>query len=56
MFNGALIDQLSEANKASGKLMSPDVGWKPTLYGQSSVLPASPVIGYVLENAGAGKL
>lgn len=56
MFNGKLIDIIEEANRASGKPLSKDVGWTPTLYGPTPVLPVSDVIDYVKENAGAGKL
>mgnify|MGYP003624137191 CR=1 FL=1 len=56
MFNGKMIDIVEGANKASGKPLSKDVGWTPTLYGPTPVLPASEVIDYVKENAGAGKL
>ena len=56
MFNGEMIDLLEAANAASGKPMSPDVGWKPELYGTHPAKPASDVVEYVKANAGAGKL
>lgn len=38
------------------KPLSPDVGWKPTLYGKNKVRPASEVPAYVKANAGPGKI
>ncbi|MDO6388414.1 MULTISPECIES: polysaccharide lyase family 1 protein [unclassified Uliginosibacterium] len=54
-FNGQPVDLLAESNAASGKALSPNVGWKPTLYG-SQLKPAAEVPAYVKANAGAGKL
>lgn len=38
------------------KPLKPDVGWKPTLYGNNKVRPAAEVPAYVKANAGPGKL
>lgn len=50
--NGKPLD----IKEAGGKPLSPDVGWKPTLYGNNKVKPAADVPAYVKANAGAGKL
>lgn len=42
--------------EVSGKPLSPEVGWKPALYGRGKPLPASQVPAYVKANAGPGKL
>lgn len=55
MFNGKAVDLLKEVNAASGKALSPDVGWKPTLVA-TKVMPAAEVPAYVKANAGPGKL
>ncbi|MEC5397208.1 pectate lyase family protein [Uliginosibacterium sp. H1] len=52
---GSIVNgQPAEFAKALPKL-SPDVGWKPTLYGKQPI-PAKDVPAYVKANAGAGKL
>lgn len=55
MLNGKQVDLLKEAVAASGKPLSPDVGWKPSLVA-GKVKPAAEVPAYVKANAGAGKL
>ncbi|KAF7597696.1 MAG: PbsX family transcriptional regulator [Candidatus Dactylopiibacterium carminicum] len=52
LVNGKPLD----IKEAAGKPLSPDVGWKPTLYGNNKVKPAGEVPAYVRANAGAGKL
>lgn len=42
--------------EAAGKPLSPEVGWKPTLYGRNKVMPAAMVPAQVKMSAGAGKL
>lgn len=56
MFNGKAIDALKEINAIDPKKqLSPDVGWKPTLYAKPPI-PAAQVPAHVKANAGAGKL
>ncbi|GAB2881818.1 pectate lyase [Uliginosibacterium flavum] len=45
-----------DSKELIGKPLTPDVGWKPTLYGVNKVLPASDVPAAVKSNAGPGKL
>jgi pectate lyase len=55
LLNGKAVNLVSEANAASGKNLSADAGWKPTLYG-IELKPATEVAEHVKANAGAGKL
>ncbi|GAA5161126.1 PbsX family transcriptional regulator [Viridibacterium curvum] len=54
--NGKPADLVAAVNSIDPKRqVSPDVGWKPTLYGKPA-MPAKDVPTYVRANAGAGKL
>ena len=55
MLNGKPVDLVKESNALTGKNLSTDVGWKPTLVA-TQVKPATEVPAYVKANAGAGKL
>ncbi|GAB4059475.1 PbsX family transcriptional regulator [Uliginosibacterium sediminicola] len=55
-FNGKPVDAVKAINAVDPKKqVSPNVGWKPTLYARKPI-PATEVPAYVKANAGAGKL
>lgn len=55
LVNGEAADFATVLNADPKKPISPDVGWKPALYGKRPI-PAKDVPDYVRANAGAGKL
>ncbi|MEC5388286.1 PbsX family transcriptional regulator [Uliginosibacterium sp. H3] len=55
--NGQAADLVAAINSVDPKRqVSADLGWKPTLYGGKTPIPAKDVPAHVRANAGAGKL